>query len=373
MNRRSLVLTGLISLLLLAGTGCATKIKPLYTIWPPPPNEPRIVFLQTFYGREDVKGETFIDLLLGKQTIYDITKPYGVFADRDRLYVTETNPPPILVVLDRKKGKSRFIMGEDFGGFRAPIGVAAASNGTIYVSDAVLGGVYVFDKKGDHLFTIGKKGTFKKPAGLALDEKLDRIYIADAKADNVQAYSLSGEPLFVIGGPGAAPGLFHAPTNIAVDRRNGNIVVVDTFNFRVQVFDKEGTFLRTFGELGDNQGQFSRPKGVGVDSEGNIYVVDSAFDNIQVFNEKGKMLSFFGSAGSDPGFFFGLPSGMYIDENDRIYISDQLNRRVQVFQYLSDAWKKANPQELERYQKLQIEESGKIASQRVSQKKESEE
>jgi len=40
-----------------------------------------------------------------------------------------------------------------------------------------------------------------------------------------------------------------------------------------------------------------------------------------------------GSVGSGPGEFF-LPAGLFIDKRNRVYVVDQGNARVQVFQYL---------------------------------------
>jgi len=40
-----------------------------------------------------------------------------------------------------------------------------------------------------------------------------------------------------------------------------------------------------------------------------------------------------GSGGRESGEFQ-LPAGMYIDAQDRIYVADQGNSRVQIFQYL---------------------------------------
>ena len=41
----------------------------------------------------------------------------------------------------------------------------------------------------------------------------------------------------------------------------------------------------------------------------------------------------FGSTGNDYGEFW-LPSGIFIDDSDRIYVSDTYNHRVQIFKYL---------------------------------------
>jgi hypothetical protein len=40
---------------------------------------------------------------------------------------------------------------------------------------------------------------------------------------------------------------------------------------------------------------------------------------------------------------------MYIDEQDKIYVADSLNKRVVVFQYMSEAWKQAHPEEFNKY------------------------
>ena len=95
-------------------------------------------------------------------------------------------------------------------------------------------------------------------------------------------------------------------------------------------------------------GTFSRPKGIGIDSDGHVYVVDAAFNNFQIFDETGQLLLFIGGEGNAPGQFQ-LPAGMYVDEKDRIYVVDSFNFRVQVFQYLSDRWKKEHPEEYNKY------------------------
>jgi hypothetical protein len=72
---------------------------------------------------------------------------------------------------------------------------------------------------------------------------------------------------------------------------------------------------------------------VAFDREGHIWVVDAAFNNFQIFNDKGQILMFVGNYGNVPGAF-NLPVGIYIDGNDRVYVSDQLNHRVQIFEFL---------------------------------------
>ena len=40
-----------------------------------------------------------------------------------------------------------------------------------------------------------------------------------------------------------------------------------------------------------------------------------------------------GERGTGPGQFW-LPNGIFIDDQDRIYVADSYNQRIQVFQYL---------------------------------------
>jgi DNA-binding beta-propeller fold protein YncE len=77
-----------------------------------------------------------------------------------------------------------------------------------------------------------------------------------------------------------------------------------------------------------------RPKGIGVDSEGHLYVVESLSGIVQVFDQQGQLLYYFGQRGSGFGEFQ-LPSGLFIDRNDRVFVVDSHNRRVQVFQYFA--------------------------------------
>ncbi|MEQ1729621.1 MAG: 6-bladed beta-propeller, partial [Vicinamibacterales bacterium] len=60
------------------------------------------------------------------------------------------------------------------------------------------------------------------------------------------------------------------------------------------------------------------------------------FNNFQIFDDQGQLLLFVGAGGRNPGEFF-LPAGMSVDEQDRLYVADQGNSRVQVFQYLKGA------------------------------------
>jgi len=332
--------------------GCSSKKAPEPRIViPPPPEEPRLVYITSYRGESSFGDSKALDLFLGKEQkggYKTLRKPYGVFAKGDILYVTDT-AYGFVFVIDTAREKVTFLGDKAPGKLSLPVSVTMDAKGVLYVSDAKLKKVFGYDKEGNLVYAIGHKGEFQRPAGIAVDKKRNRLYVVDVLDHKVKVYDLAtNKKLFEFGGRGVEEGRFNFPTNIVIDPKDDTVAVVDTQNFRVQIFDMDGEFITTFGRLGRAPGLFSRPKGIGVDSEGHYYVADAAFNNVQIFDKAGRLLLYFGGAGFEPGKFY-LPAGVYVDERDRVYIVDSFPARVQVFQYISERWKKEHPEE---YRKL---------------------
>ncbi len=64
-------------------------------------------------------------------------------------------------------------------------------------------------------------------------------------------------------------------------------------------------------------------------------MVDALLSVVQVFDLSGKLLLVIGEPGTGEGQF-SLPSGIFIDKNDRIYVADTFNGRLQILQYLGE-------------------------------------
>ncbi|MCX7793704.1 MAG: 6-bladed beta-propeller [Thermodesulfovibrionales bacterium] len=325
--------------LFLVFAACAPELekKPIDLVWPLPPDEPRIKYIDYIRGSIDiVKKKKFIETLFGEERIDIFIKPYGVTVDRsNRIYITDKGR---VWVIDLEKGEYSFLGAEPgIGRVDNPVGVAASSDGRVFVADVSQDRVFVY-KDGKAVALLGQQGEFKTPSSIAIDEKRRRIYVADSNSHVINVYNLDDySKIMTIGRRGHEKGEFNFPTNIALNSE-GLLHVVDTGNWRIQVFDPEGNLVRTFGQIGDVPGTFTRPKGIGIDSEDNIYVVDAAFENVQIFNKEGQLLMFFGGPGIEPGQL-GLPAGLYIDHEDRIYVVEQLNKRFQIFQYMGKKWK----------------------------------
>lgn len=313
-----------------------SQIQDPNLVWPPPPQIARIQYIRSITGKSDItiKKSWFkktVDSIFGKdETSGILLRPYGVFADKERIYVTDTGTH-CLHIFDMKERKYLEIKKVDKKDLISPIGVVADKDGEIYLSDSILKRVFILDKEGKYLKEIGAGDLFIRPTGIAVDE--ERLYVVDTHAHKILVLSKKdGSFLFSFGKNGTGKEEFNYPTNIFVDK-NGLLYITDSMNFRIQIFNKNGYHIFTFGKYGDGSGDFSKPKGVAVDSDGNIYVADALFDTVQIFNREGQLLLAFGNTGRGIGQMV-LPAGLFIDEEDRIYVADSANRRIQIFRYL---------------------------------------
>ncbi len=306
-------------------------------VWPQPPQKPRIQSLGSISGPSDLGikrswVKKTIDALFGKEEIGIVMlRPYGVFVDAGRIYVTDPGGSA-LHIFDMTNKEYMQIKKFRGGMLLSPIGVAVDKD-AIYITDSVLKKLVVFDKRGNFLREIGDPEIFIRPTGIAVEE--NRIYVIDTHGNKVLVFAKKdGKLLFHFGKNGVGNGEFNYPTHIFIGK-DRLLYITDSLNFRIQIFDPEGKFLSTLGKHGDGSGDLSKPKGIAVDSEGHIYVADADFDNVQVFDRTGNLLLVFGNTGRKRGEMT-LPAGVFIDGQDRIYVADSYNNRIQVFRYLRE-------------------------------------
>jgi sugar lactone lactonase YvrE len=350
--RSGFVMAGLISVLSLTllVSGCATQTpvkeakeveKEQQLEWPAPPEQARIRYigdLSSLENLSDKEKKSFRDILMGeedKEGNTALLKPYGVHSDsKGRVFVADTGFAG-LVVFNLKNKDVSFWGVTGYGALTKPTGVTSDAMGNVYVSDTSDQRIVVFDTDGNYINAYGGKDILTNPAGLVFNDETGQLYVVDAHRHQIIVFNQQGGIDFTIGERGPEPGQFNFPTNIAIDG-SGRLYVSDTMNFRIQILEADGTFVNTFGEVGDRIGNVNRLKGVGVDTEGHIYAVDASYNNFQIFDNEGQLLLIVGGPGFTEPAEFSMPAGVHVDKNNRIFIADTLNRRIQMFEYLGE-------------------------------------
>ena len=138
------------------------------------------------------------------------------------------------------------------------------------------------------------------------------------KGHQVFKFSPDGKLLMTLGKPGgaAAPDYFYQPNDI-VTAANGDIFVSEGHggaNSRILKFSRDGTLIKVIGKKGTGPVEFDQPHALAFDSKGRLFVGDRSNNRIQILDQEGKFIEEWKQ--------FSRPSGIYIDKNDVIYVSD---------------------------------------------------
>lgn len=347
----------LIIVLSLLISGCATKptLPVERYFWPPLPDRPRIEWLHSYSSQLDIDKsdfQRFKSAVVGEDAPISLIKPIEVKSDvnNNKFYVSDVGAGSVFV-FDLQQREVRFLVpGEGSPPLVYPLGLALDQDSNLYLLERRHNNIFVFDQSERLIRTFNIDNIAKKPVGLAINKKKGQLFVTDGAANKVHVLDLKGKLLFSIGGAGDKNGSFNLPVAVAINSK-GEILVADTFNARVQIFDENGVFRRSFGKRGDGTGDFQLIKSLAVDSDDNIYVIDGRSHKIDIFNTAGELLLVLGdyyavsSTGKRAPGGFAVPVSIDIDSNDTIRVVDQLNSRVQVFQYLSDAYLKKHPLE----------------------------
>lgn len=310
-------------------------------VYPSPPDKPRIRFVKSLHTMRDLSGKKrglFAKLLAllagGEADLPLVARPYGVWKQGDKLYVSDTTAPA-LTILDLKKATVTDIGKKGEGQLSSPVGVTVDADGAIYVTDTGDHSVKAYSKEGKirwQKVSLGEAGgKLNRPGGISLTPTGELLVL---DTGNKRGVLLSKDGAFIkemcrnMKDPFALP----VPANVWVEK-NGDFIISDPLSARVHIFNSTGGYVSGFGEQGDSAGYLARPRGAATDSDGHIYVVDAVFSRVQIFNRQGELFLDFASPGQGPGEL-SLPAGIFIDSDDMIYIVDSKNQRIQVYQYL---------------------------------------
>jgi len=214
-----------------------------------------------------------------------------------------------------------------------PAGVALDTEDNIYVADAVRGLVEVYTPQGQFVRYIGRiddESLFEMPTDIAIDREKGRLYVVDFLRDRLFVMDLGGRILERVGlhrSPDSVE--FDHPTNVALGR--DFVAVLDEGGSRVQVLDYEWKLRKQFSIALNSHEAQPLDYGLAMDAQDNVYVNDRRDSLIHVYSPEGEPVYTIGAAGVEEGEFLS-PQGVWIDSENRIYVSDAGNRRVQLFQ-----------------------------------------
>ncbi|HEV8599526.1 MAG TPA: peptidyl-alpha-hydroxyglycine alpha-amidating lyase family protein [Gemmatimonadales bacterium] len=189
-----------------------------------------------------------------------------------------------------------------------------------------------FDSTGTLVRNFGA-GMLLSPHGIFVDRD-GNVWVTDCactgsaeqrqtpgKGHQVFKFSPEGKLLLTMGkaGGGRDSEYFYQPNDVLV-APNGAIFVAEGHssaagaNARILKFSKDGRLLKVIGSRGTARGELDQPHALAMDSQGRLFVGDRSNNRIVILDQEGNFLAEWSQ--------FSRPSGIYIDKNDIIYVTD---------------------------------------------------
>jgi len=181
-------------------------------------------------------------------------------------------------------------------------GISVDAQDRVYVLNRSKYPIMIFDREGNLLKKWGED-LFNRAHGSCIGPD-GSVYCTDDRNHVVFKFSSGGELLMTLGTKGEY-----------------------TDTGYVRTFD----FWESLGRITKGAPPFNRPTGVALSSQGEIYIADG-YGNARIhkFTPDGKLMFSWGEPGGRPGEFR-LPHTIRVDKQDRVWVTDRENHRVQIF------------------------------------------
>ena len=222
------------------------------------------------------------------------------------------------------------------------VDIAVDLKDRIYVLCRSAHPVIVFDRDGNFLASWGEE-LFQHPHGITIGPD-GSIYCVDDQLHVVYKFDTEGKLLMEIGNKGQPSDTgyvsdsfdffwklttikqggppFNCPTGVSISP-SGEIYVSDGYgNASVHKFSPTGTLLLSWGAPGGDPGQFRLPHFVWADGQERVWVVDRENHRVQIFDNKGKFINEWTD--------LIRPTDIFIDPEGIVYISE-LCERISIF------------------------------------------
>jgi streptogramin lyase len=220
-------------------------------------------------------------------------------------------------------------------------GISIDPDDNVYVFNRSKRPMIVFDRDGNEVYAWGE-GKFTRPHGSCLTSD-GHIWLTDDDGNVVYKFTKEGDLLMTLGNvdqpsdTGYRMGLdiferiasitksagpFNLPTGVALSS-TGDIFISDGYgNARVHRFSPQGELILSWGEPGAEPGQFRLPHNIWIDKEDKVWISDRENHRVQIFDIMGNFL--------DQWTDLLRPTHVCIDKNETVYISE-LSRRISIF------------------------------------------
>jgi sugar lactone lactonase YvrE len=210
--------------------------------------------------------------------------------------------------------------------FVAPARVATDGAGQVYITDSPVGRVTVVDAFNR---VVASQDGFATPVGIAVDAT-GRRYVGESGRGSVTVFDAEWNRL---GQLGADTNEFLLPGYVALDAAPDGLTVYvsDGPAHEIKAY-REGTLVRQFGSLGNTNGQFNFPAGLWVNPAGELFVVDQNNDRVQVFDRGGAFLRAFTLRPPGRTGRSGRAQGIVGDSQGRLYVADTFQGYVKVYE-----------------------------------------
>lgn len=244
--------------------------------------------------------------------------------------------------------------------FRTPFGIVMSTSGFLYVADSgnntvrkisPTGVVTTFAGLASQTGSsdgAGSDARFSNPNGLSIDA-MGNLYVADAFNHTIRRITPDRVVTTFAGSAdswGSSDGIgsdarFTIPFGISVDP-TGNVYVSDGNN-TIRKITPAAVVTTVAGVAGEggwsngpgNDARFHAPWSIAANGMGTIYVADSYNSTIRAISTTGVVTTLAGiaeSRGSDDGTGsgarFNRPTGVTVDDNGTIYVSDSSNNTI---------------------------------------------
>ena len=222
--------------------------------------------------------------------------------------------------------------GSEDGQFLEPYGIAIDGTGNIYVSDPMNHRIQKFTPDGGFIARWGEygseEGQFIAPQGIDIDRE-GNVYVADFINDRIQKFT--GEGAFIASWSTRVEGwwLYSSPRGLAVDGEgsvyvhHASLTPPDLYYTCIQKFTSEGLFIKRWPFIWFDALEMA------TDQENNLFVPATIIGPVQVFNTGGELLYQVETCG--PNKVFCTTTGIALDNEGNIYVSDALNHCIKKF------------------------------------------